>query len=49
MGDFFPLRDPVDKMSYSLIAFTAFYTHAKLLRAKCLNRVKTSHSKFHIT
>lgn len=25
MGDFFCLRDSVDKMSQSLIAFTAFY------------------------
>lgn len=25
MGGFFPLRDPVDKMPYSLIAFTAIY------------------------
>lgn len=30
IGDFFPLGDPVDKMSYSLIAFTAFYLNFTL-------------------
>lgn len=28
MGGFFPLRDPVDKMPYSLIAFTIYLESA---------------------
>lgn len=30
IGNFFPLGDPVDKMFYSLIAFTAFYLNFTL-------------------